>query len=90
MKGETQEPNKGFANTRPPAQPTQEKLSNLGLQTSAAPQKTNYKHSALDWRLRGDQITGIFLWMALISENMRGNKYEDDWKTMGFIEQSQL
>ena len=50
MKGETQEPNKGFANTRPPAQPTQEKLSNLGLQTSAAPQKTNYKHSALDWR----------------------------------------
>ena len=73
--------------------PTQENLSNLGSQGSqgsAAPQNTNYKHSALDWRLRGDQITGIFLWMALISENMRGNKYEDHWKTMGFIEQSQL
>ena len=31
MKGETQEPNKGFANTRPPAQPTQEKLSRVTL-----------------------------------------------------------
>ena len=59
MKGETQEPNKGFANTQPPACPqptaglrTQEKLSNLGVWGSAAPQNTNYKHSALDWRVR--------------------------------------
>ena len=76
MKGETQEPNKGFANTQPPACPqptaglrTQEKLSNLGVWGSAAPQHTNYKHSALDWGVRADQITG----MTLIFENMRGN-----------------
>ena len=66
---------------------TQEKLSNLGVWGSAAPQNTNYKHSALDWCVRGGQGRSLgfssgWHWFQKIWEEI----WEVDWKTMGFIE----